>query len=489
MEERERWNNRTAFVMASIGSAVGLGNLWRFPYIAYKNGGGAFLIPYFVALFTAGIPLMILEFSFGHRFQGSAPHSFASIKKGWEWVGWWALLIGFVITTYYNVVIAWSVDYLFYSFPLSWENNAKDFFFNKFLNITSSPLHLGGINLPILLALIGIWVAIYLIIYKGVERVGKVVMFTVPLPIILLGILVIRGMTLPGAMEGIRYYLTPNFSKLADPQVWLAAYAQIFFSLSLSFGILIAYSSYLPADHDVNNSSFIISLANCGTSFLAGFAVFPVLGYLSHTQNIPIEEVIKAGPGLAFVIYPTAIKLLPVAAGLFSFLFFLLLLSLGVDSAFSLVEACVTGVIDKWKIKRIPATIIVSLPGFLLGILFTTRGGLYWLDITDDLMNKFGLTSVAILTCIVGGYILGAEKLRRYVNAVSDFPIGRWWNFCIKFLTPAILGVSIIFVLRERIASPYGGYPLAALAIGWLLFLALPAIAIIISHRGRPRCQ
>ena len=156
MAERERWNNRIAFVMASIGSAVGLGNLWRFPYICYKNGGGAFLIPYFVALFTAGIPLMILEFSFGHRFQGSAPHSFASIKKRWEWVGWWALLIGFVITTYYNVVIAWSIDYLFYSFPLSWGDNAKEFFFSKFLNITSSPLNLGGVNLPILLSLIHI---------------------------------------------------------------------------------------------------------------------------------------------------------------------------------------------------------------------------------------------------------------------------------------------------------------------------------------------
>lgn len=485
MLERERWKSRLAFVMASIGSAVGLGNLWRFPYICYKNGGGAFLIPYFVALVTAGIPLMILEFSLGHRFQGSAPHSFASIKKSWEWVGWLALLVGFVICIYYNVVIAWSVNYLFHSFPLSWGNDAGGFFINDFLQRTASPFHLGGIRFPILLALFAIWVSIYLIIHKGVERVGKVVMWTVPLPVILLIILIARGLTLPGAMEGIRYYLTPNFSRLADPQVWLDAYGQIFFSLSLAFGILIAYSSYLPTHHDIHNSAFIISLGNCGTSFLAGFAVFPVLGYLSYVQGVPIDKVATEGLGLAFVVYPTAIKLLPIAAGFFAFLFFILLLSLGIDSAFSLVEASVTGVMDKWRVKRVPATLMVSIPGFVLGVLFTTRGGLHWLDITDDLMNKFGLTIVGILTCIVGGYIFGAEKLRKYANSVSDFSIGKWWNFCIKILTPLVLIISITLVLRERIITPYGNYPRAALFLGWGLFFALIILSVFISRVRR----
>jgi NSS family neurotransmitter:Na+ symporter len=483
--ERERWKSRLAFVMAAIGSAVGLGNLWRFPYICYKNGGGAFLIPYFVALITAGIPLMILELTLGHRFQGSAPHSFASIKKKWEWVGWLALLVGFTICVYYNVVIAWSTNYLFHSFPLSWSNNAEGFFFGEFLKLTDSPFHLGGIRIPILIALAAVWISIYLIIHKGVERVGKVVMWTVPLPVILLIILVIRGMTLPGAMDGVRYYLTPDFSRLADPQVWLAAYSQIFFSLSLAFGILIAYSSYLPSHHDINNSAFIISLGNCGVSFLAGFAVFPVLGYLAYVQGVPIDQVVKAGPGLAFVVYPTAIKLLPVAAGFFAFIFFILLLSLGIDSAFSLVEAGVTGAMDKWRLKRVPATILVSAPGFILGIIFATRGGLYWLDIIDDLMNNFGLTFVGIFTCIVGGYIFGAEKLRKYTNEVSDFPIGKWWNFCIRILTPIILAISIILVFKERLASPYGDYPGGALLIGWAFFVILIIFSFIIPRIKR----
>ncbi|MCD6521580.1 sodium-dependent transporter [Candidatus Calescamantes bacterium] len=486
MAERERWSSRVAFVMATVGSAVGLGNLWRFPYICYKNGGGAFLIPYFVALFTAGIPLMILEFSLGHKFQGSAPHSFSCIRKKWEWLGWWALLIGFVITTYYNVVIAWSVDYLFYSIPVSWGDNAKDFFFKKFLQVSSSPLQLGGIRIPILLAALGVWLSIYLIIYKGVERVGKVVLFTVPLPVILLIILIIRGMTLPGAIEGVKFYLTPDFSKLADPKVWLAAYAQIFFSLSLAFGILIAYSSYLPSHHDINNSAFIISLTNCGTSFLAGFAVFPVLGYLAHVKGVPIEKVVASGPGLAFIAYPTALKLLPFAIQFFSFLFFLLLISLGIDSAFSLVEAVVTGVMDKWKLNRHLSTTLVCIPGIIIGILFTTRAGLLWLDIIDDLMTSFGLTSVGLLQCILVGYIYGAEEMRKYANSVSDFPIGKWWNFCVRILTPIILAISIILVLQDRIKSPYGGYPYPALFCGWGIFFSLIVIALwLASRRGR----
>ena len=483
MAERERWRSRVSFIMATVGSAVGLGNLWRFPYVCYKNGGGAFLIPYFIALFTAGIPLMILEFSLGHRFQGSAPHSFSSVRRGWEWLGWWALLIGFIITTYYNVVIAWSVDYLFYSFPLSWGDNAKDFFFNRFLKVTPSPLQLGGIRLPILLATLGVWVSIFFIIYRGVERVSKVVLWTVPLPLILLGILIVRGMTLPGAMEGVKFYLTPDFSKLANPRVWLAAYSQIFFSLSLAFGILIAYSSYLPSEHDINNSAFIISLANCGTSFLAGFAVFPVLGYLAHIRGVPVEEVVAGGPGLAFIAYPTALRLLPFAVQFFSFLFFLLLITLGIDSAFSLVEAGVSGIMDKWKINRHLGTILICIPGFLISILFTTRAGLLWLDIIDDLMINFGLTSVGILQCILVGYVLGAEEMRKYANAVSDFPIGKWWNFCIRVITPIVLTVSIILVLQERIRSPYGGYPLPALGIGWGLFILLIILAFYITRR------
>ncbi len=324
---RDRWMNRAAFTMAAIGSAVGLGNVWRFPFVAYQNGGGAFLIPYLVALLTAGIPLMILEYGLGQKMQGSAPHSFAKVGKRWEWLGWWAILVGFIIVAYYAVVMAWCWNYLYYSVSLAWKGQTQDFFYHRVLRLTDGPGELGGIRWPVVLGLVLTWVSIIWIVRHGVRRVGKVVMITVPVPIILIAVFVVRGLTLPGAMEGIKYYLTPDFSKLLEPRVWLAAYGQIFFSLSLGFGILIAYASYLPRRSDVNNNALITSFANCGTSYFAGFAVFSILGYFAQITGMGVQKVVAGGPGLAFVTYPQAISLLPGVPSLFGVLFFLTLLT------------------------------------------------------------------------------------------------------------------------------------------------------------------
>ena len=321
--------------MAAIGSAVGLGNVWRFPYVCYQNGGGAFLIPYFVALFTAGIPLMILEFSLGHWARAAPPEAFKKIGASWEWVGWLTSLIPFVVAAYYVAVMAWCFSYMIYSVDLRWGASAEQFFLQSFLGVTDNPSILGGFRLPVLLGLLAVWTCVFLILYKGVKRIGKVVALTVPLPTILLIILTVRGLTLPGAVEGISYYLTPDFSQLSNTNVWLAAYAQIFFSLSLAQGIMITYASFLKKKSDLTNNAFIASLADAGTSFFAGFTVFSIVGYLAASQGVGIEQLGIAGPFLTFVTYPTAISLLPVAAAFFGIIFYIALLTFGIDSAFS----------------------------------------------------------------------------------------------------------------------------------------------------------
>ena len=230
--------------MAAIGSAVGLGNVWRFPYVCYENGGGAFLIPYFVALFTAGIPLMILEFSIGHWARKAPPEAFKKISKKWEWAGWLSVLMPFAVAIYYVVIMAWCFSYMVFAVNLRWGDSASDFF-ASFLGDTGNPAIIGNISIPVIIGLFAIWFLVFLILYKGVKRIGKVVALTVPIPTILLIILTIRGATLPGAMEGISYYLTPNFSSLLDANVWLAAYAQIFFSIGVAQGIMITYASFL----------------------------------------------------------------------------------------------------------------------------------------------------------------------------------------------------------------------------------------------------
>jgi len=460
--------------MAAIGSAVGLGNVWRFPYVCYENGGGAFLIPYFVALFTAGIPLLILELSVGHWARGSPPEAFKKIGKKFEWVGWWTVLIPFAVATYYVAVMAWCFSYMIYSIDLRWGSDAGSFFTN-FLNDTGSPAIIGNLSIPVLLGLIAVWSCIFLILYKGVKRIGKIVALTVPIPTILLIILTIRGLTLPGAIEGLGYYLTPNFTALSDVNVWIAAYAQVFFSIGLAQGIMITYASFLKKKSDITNNAFIIALADAGTAFLAGFAVFSVVGYLSVAQGIGISELSLSGPGLTFVTYPTAISLLPFATALFGVFFFIALLTFGIDSAFSMIEPISASANEKWKISKAKAVGIMCTLGFFLSVIFATGGGIHWLTILDHYITEFGMVTIGLVECIVLGWIYRAHKLRMHANETSEIIIGRWWDYLIKFIIPIVLIILLGFSVYNNITTNvYPGYP------AWTLMAAgvIPVILL-----------
>jgi len=472
--------------MAAIGSAVGLGNIWRFPYVAYKNGGGAFLIPYFVALFTVGIPLLIAEFAVGSIFRKSAPSSLKMISKKAEWVGWWGVFCAFFISIYYSTIMAWCLCYLFHSFSLIWQPDAANFFYNKFLGVTSSPSVLGGINIQIVFALLFIWVSIYLILYKGVKSIGKVVAITVPLPTILLLILALRGLTLPAATTGLEFYLSPDFSKLASPSVWLAAYAQIFFSLSLAQGIMIVYASFLKKGSDISNNAFITALADGGTAFLAGFAVFSVLGYLAYQTGVPMEEIARGGIGLAFITYPTAIAKMPFAASFFGIIFFTALLTFGIDSAFSMVESITNAFKDKFAISREKATFVVCMIGFLIALILATGGGIFWIDIMDHFISNFALVFIGLLECLIFGYILGGEKLRKYVNEVSEIKIGKWFSIMLKLFAPLVLISIALATMAELISKGYGGYPAWTLVVGMFIVIFAIIISVVVA---RLKCQ
>jgi len=477
-EKRELWNSRFVFIMAAVGSAVGLGNIWRFPYMCYKHGGGAFFIPFFIAIFTLGIPLMILEFTLGHWSRGGAPKTFAKIGRKWEWLGWWPLLVEFITVIYYSVIMAWCFSYMIYSLDLRWGSNAEGFFLNDFLGLTNAPEILGSIRLPVVLGLLCIWLLIYLIIRKGVKNIGKVVLITVPLPIILLVILAIRGLTLPGAMEGISYYLTPDFSKLWNAEIWLAAYSQVLWSFSLAGGIMITYASFLPKKSDINNNAIITCLVDAGISFFAGFAVFSVIGYLAHSMGVGVNEVATVGPELAFIAYPTAVVLLPFAAAFFGIIFFIALLTFGIDSAFSMVEPLPVGITDKWKISKEKVTGIVCLIGFLAGLIYTTGSGLHWLNITDNFLATYGLALIALFECVVVGHMFNIRRLRKHANDVSEIKIGRWWEILIKYVNPVILISLFIMFTYENITTGYEGYSVFALLIGGV---ALALVAFLLS--------
>ena len=464
--------------MAAVGSAVGLGNVWRFPYVCYDNGGGAFLIPFFIAIFTAGIPLLILEFSVGHWARGAPPKAFKKVGKKWEWAGWITVFSPFLVATYYVVIMAWCFSYMVYSIELRWGSQAASFFTN-FVGDTGSPLIIGGISIPVLLGLIAVWFCIFFILYKGVKRIGKVVALTVPIPTILLIILTIRGLTLPGAIEGISYYLTPDFSKLGDVNVWLAAYAQVFFSFSLAQGIMITYASFLKKKSDLTNNAFIIALADAGTSFLAGFAVFSVVGYLAMSQGVGIGALGSqiAGPNLTFITYPTAISLLPFAAAFFGMIFFIALLTFGIDSAFSMIEPVADSLNNKWKMSKAKATAIMCTLGFFLSLIFATGGGLYLLEIVDHFIANFGLVTIGLLECLIFGWMFKIYRLREHANETSEIRLGSWWDILIKFIIPGILIILLLVsVVNNVLNNPYPSYP------AWLIVMMgiMPLLMITI---------
>ncbi len=514
-EQRENWGSRPGFVLAAIGSAVGLGNLWAFPYKVHAHGGGAFLIPYMFAMLAIGIPLLILEFSLGHMTQRAAPNAYRGINRKTEPIGWWGILLGFVIITYYPVILAWCGNYLIFCIQgifnggrLPWAAEgaegvakAEEFFNHTFLNrwtdaeIASGakPYSLGGVAWPIVISLAAVWAAMYLCIFHGVKLVSKVVLWTVPLPWIMLLILTVRGLTLPGATQGLNFFLDPKWEMLAQPDTWRWAFGQMFFSMSLAFGVMITYASFLHRKSDINNNATIIGLADVGTSFVAGIAVFATLGAMAYaTQQANIQEVVKEGPGLAFVAFPYALAQLPGAAW-FGAVFFIALLTLGIDSAFSITESILASIVDKTGWKRSRTLLGLTLVGFGIGLFYCSRGGLNWLGAIDDFINQpwGGIVLLGLLEMVVVGWAYRIGRLREHANERSDWKLGVWWNWLIRYVGPISLSLLFAWSVLVKVATEGGllhtkGEIDPTKLVGLLIAIGVPVLAAVLSFIRSP---
>ncbi|WP_432459932.1 MULTISPECIES: sodium-dependent transporter [unclassified Agarivorans] len=481
--KREQWGSRAGFIMAAVGSAIGLGNIWRFPYMAYENGGGAFFIPYLFAMLSAGIPFMIMEFSLGHKMRGAAPRVFAKLGRRLEWLGWFQVLVAFVIAVYYVAVIGWAISYLGFSFSQSWGADPNTFFFTEYLKLgDNSPSRLGGIQLHIVVPVILAWLITYSAVFTGVkggiERASKIMM---PLLFVMVLGLIIRMVFLPGALEGLNYLFKPDFSKILDVSVWSAAYGQIFFTLSVGFSIMLAYSSYLPKDSDISNNAFMTVLINCGFSIMAGIMIFGILGYMANQQGVAITEVVKAGVGLAFVTIPTAINLLP-APYILGPLFFFALTVAGLSSMISIIEAVTSAVIDKFGCDRRKAATLVCGVALIVSLAFTCNGGLLLLDVVDYFMNNVGILGSCLLELLIVGWMLkGLPELQEYANRRSELRVGDWFIWCLRFISPAILLIILATNFVSLLSEGYGGYSqFDLMSFGWGLVAIMAVLAIII---------
>jgi len=513
-EQRESWGTRGGFILAAVGSAVGLGNLWGFPYKLYSYGGGAFLIPYIIAMFLVGIPLMILEFGLGHYTQRAAPDAFKSGHKGFEVVGWWGIILGFVIATFYTVILAYCFSFLCFSVQgmlagghLPWAGEglegvekAKSFFNDTYLGKIEAPA-LGNIRWNIFWPLVVTWLVMYLCIFKGVRLVGRIVWLTVPLPWLMLLILAVRGLTLEGSMQGLAYYLDPVWSELAKPVTWRYAFGQVFFSLSLAFGVMITYASFLHRKSDINNNAAIISLADFGTSFVAGLAVFATLGGMAFvTQQagnpVAVENVAEEGPSLTFVAFPYALAQLPYSA-YFSFIFFFALVTLGIDSAFSITESVLASIVDKTGWRRSIVLPVMNAVGLVFGLIYITRGGLNWLETMDGFVNGTrGIALLGMLECMVLGWLWRIGILRRHANSRSDWKLGKWWDYMIRLVIPILLGTLFFWQLFDDINNENGflrtpqGEWILQNCIGVGVLVLAPVIAVVLSLvKGRQNAE
>ena len=421
------------------------------------------------AIFTAGIPLLILEYGMGHKFRGSTPLALARANKKWEWLGWWPSITAFFILGYYSMILSWAMKYFTLSFNKGWGNDTNAYFYNDFLRLTDSPFQFGSVIWPVLIGILLVWGISWFICYRGVkggiEKLNKILL---PTLVAIMVIIAIRGVTLEGATLGLNKLFTPDWSKVMEPKVWIAAYGQVFYSLSLAMGIMMTYSSYLPKKTDINNSAFMTGFANCGFEFLCAIAVFAILGVMATSQGVGIEEVVSSGIGLAFIVFPKVFTVMGTWGTILGCLFFACLVFAGLTSCVSLVEAVSSAIIDKtgWERKKVVS--YISIIGALLSATFATGAGLYILDIMDNFINCYGIVVVGLLEVIVIGWIVKPATIRNHTNKISYFKIGKWWDFVVKFITPTMLLIMLISNFVAELKAPYGDYNLPELfAYGW----------------------
>ncbi len=485
--KRETFSGRNAFIFAAIGSAMGLGNIWRFPYTTYENGGGAFIIPYIIALLTAGIPLLFLDYAIGHRHRGGAPLSYRRFHRSFETFGWWQVLVNVIIGLYYAVVLGWAATYTYFSFTKAWGADPVNFFVSDFLQMGDITQ---GISLEFVGMVVGPLIAMWVIalgvlalgVQKGIARSSSIL---TPLLLLMFGILVVSSLFLDGAAKGLNALFTPDWDKLSDPSVWIAAYGQIFFSLSIGFGIMVTYASYMKRDSDLTGSGLVVAFANSSFELLAGIGVFAALGFMATTQGVEVSEVAKGGIGLAFFAFPTIINEITQDpfGQIIGVLFFGSLTFAALTSFISVIEVLISALQDKLRMRRSKITFMIGLPMMAVStILFGTTTGLPVLDVFDKFVNYFGIVAVAFASLLAIVISKKLDILADHLNETSSLKVGFGWRIAIT-VTTGILAFILFTEIAKVLTQGYEGYPSWFLNIfGWGMAIALVVCAYLLSR-------
>ncbi|XP_059082563.1 sodium- and chloride-dependent glycine transporter 1-like [Tigriopus californicus] len=569
-KDREKWGNQCDFFLSCLGYAVGLGNVWRFPYLCYQHGGGSFLVAYVSMLLLTGLPLFTLELSLGQYSSIGPSQIFKKLCPASKGVGWAMVSVSLLIALYYNQIIAWALFYMYegLAWELPWKFCGKDFnsigcftviqneaclnasngvevfwnntcyiqaevcetsgldFYNlthcqerkdggAFLKLTtvmqrktasedyftrrvlglrddSSWDNMGSLQTHAVVSLVGAWALVAVCMLNGIQTSGKVVYFTALFPFLVLLLLFVRGLTLDGAYDGILFYVTPHWDAMWAPQMWADAATQIFYSLGTTMGGLVTLASYNRFNNNCLRDALIITSSNCATSIFAGFVIFSIVGFMAKELEVPISEVIQSGPGLTFVAYPDAVTRLPGSA-IWSFLFFMMILTLGLDTQFAMTETVTTAIMDQWPQTRRHKTWVVlgacSL-GLAFGLLMCLNGGIFvfqlfdWYSASWNLMLVGFLEIVIVMVCLgYQGVMNNLAEMQVQIPLVLRFYYGLTW----RCLTPLSLAGIFTFTLVKFAPCYYEDYvfPHWVQSMGYGIFaLTLFVVPLLFLHEG-----
>ncbi|CAG0893148.1 unnamed protein product [Cyprideis torosa] len=515
--EREKWDNPIEFLMSCIAMSVGLGNVWRFPFTAYENGGGAFLIPYLLVLFFIGKPLYYMELCFG-QFCSYANVKCWNVVPFLRGIGVAQLIANICVMSYYCWIMGQTFFYFVQSFknPLPWSvcdpdwadiescipsnsnetgnenstSSVEDYYNNHVLRAYNESVGIdNGVGRPsgiIVGSLFAAWLLIFITLSRGVQSTGKAAYFMALFPYVVLVIFCIKGVLLEGSDEGIVYLMKPQWDKLLDTQVWLAAVNQCFFSLTVGFGNIIMYSSYNGFRHNVYRDGLIISILDTFTSLLSGITTFSILGHLAFRLGKDVKDVVKTDQGLVFIAYPDAISTFNTAPQFFAVLFFLMMLTLGMGSAVSICNNVVSIICDQFpSIRRLWITIGTCVFGFLAGIIYCTPGGVYVLTLVDRYGANFSVFILACIECIGIAWIYGIRRFCDDVEFMTGNQPGLYWKICWGFIIPFVLGYVFLDTLVNWEAPTVGGYTFKPGAEAMGISIAIFAFLVVIMYGAK----
>ena len=449
----QTWDSSLAFLMAMVGAAVGLGNIWRFSYVLYSNGGGSFFIPYICAILIMGIPFLILKYGVGISFKESNANNLKKINPNYEIIGWILALFVFIVCCYYLVIVAWDVLYLVASPTQAWGVDPEAFF-ASFVGGTSNLANAGTIIIPTLICVVAVWIILWFISHKQVDKgIGKVSKILIPTLFIIMAVIVFSALMLPGHELGINTLLTPNWWALTDVNIWLAAFAQIIFSLSMGQAIATTYSSYLDKNAKLNDYVLIVVVSNSAFEVFTAFGVFSILGYMSLSSGLPIESLIAEGTSLVFIVFPTIFNSMGVIGMILAPLLFLAIFFAGITSAIGYFEPLLGSLTDKLGIGRKKTASILSVIGLAISLLFVTGIGSYLVSLVDGFVNEFGILILIAVQCIIFAWIWGIDQLVDVVNRNSRVKVGTKWKIVLKYILPTALIIMWAWGLVGLFAS------------------------------------